>query len=89
MMVQGDPFHKEARMQKTVGYILLFLGVAFLILSVLVWLNVITPAPGLALAAASGWDVLLALISKLPWTAVVGLLLIYAGLKMIDVKLPF
>lgn len=76
-------------MQKTVGYILLFLGVAFLILSVLVWLNVVAPAPGQALAAATGWDVLLALIEKLPWMAVVGLLLIYAGLKMIGVALPF
>jgi hypothetical protein len=76
-------------MQIIVGYILIFLGIAFLILSVLVWFGVLKPAPALALAKASGWDVLLALVQKLPWMATVGLLLIYAGLKMIGVALPF
>jgi hypothetical protein len=75
-------------MQKVVGYILIFLGMAFLILNVLAWLGVVTPAAGL-LAQVSGWDVLLALVNKLPWLSIVGLLLIYAGLKMIGVKLPF
>lgn len=76
-------------MQKTVGYILIFLGIAFLILNVLVWLGVLTPAPGIILARASGWDVLLALVNKLPWLSLVGLLLIYAGMKMIGIALPF
>jgi hypothetical protein len=76
-------------MQIVVGYILIFLGIAFLVLSVLVWFGVIKPAQQIALAKASGWDVLLALIQKLPWMATVGLLLIYAGLKMIGVVLPF
>jgi hypothetical protein len=39
--------------------------------------------------SATGFDVLLALIEKLPWLAIVGLLLIYAGMKMIGVSLPF
>ncbi|MEW5829991.1 MAG: hypothetical protein AB1846_13945 [Chloroflexota bacterium] len=76
-------------MQKVTGYILIFLGIACVILSVLVWLGVISPPAGLSLGQATGWDVLLVLLEKLPWLAVVGLLLIYAGLKMIDVKLPF
>ncbi len=76
-------------MQKVTGYILIFLGIACVILSVLVWLGVISPASGLSLGQATGWDVLLLLFEKLPWVAIVGLLLIYAGLKMIGVKLPF
>ncbi len=76
-------------MQKVTGYILIFLGIACVILSVLVWLGVISPASGLSLGQATGWDVLLLLFEKLPWVAIVGLLLIYAGLKMVGVKLPF
>lgn len=76
-------------MQIVVGYILIFLGIAFLILSVLMWFGVIKPASDLVLAQATWWDVLLALVNKLPWMALVGLLLIYAGLKMIGVELPF
>ena len=76
-------------MQKVVGYILIFLGVAFLILNVLVWLGLIAPVSGLRLAQANAWNVLLALVNKLPWLSLVGLLLIYAGMKMIGVKLPF
>ena len=76
-------------MQKVVGYILIFLGIAFLILNVLVWLGLITPVSGLLLAQANAWNVLLALVNKLPRLSLVGLLLIYAGMKMIGVKLPF
>jgi len=76
-------------MQTIVGYILIILGVALIVLSVLAWLGVIKPAPEMALARASGWDVLITLINKLPWLALVGLLLIYAGMKMIGVPLPF
>ena len=75
-------------MQKVTGYILIFLGIACIILSVLVWLGVLSTPAGLSFGQATGWDVLLLLFQKLPWVAIVGLLLIYAGLKMIDVKLP-
>jgi hypothetical protein len=68
---------------------MIFLGIAFLILSLLVWLGVLKPAEEMLLAKVSGWDVLLALVKKLPWTATVGLLLIYAGMKMIGINLPF
>ncbi|MGC8855171.1 MAG: hypothetical protein ACP5QU_00045 [Anaerolineae bacterium] len=76
-------------MQTIVGYILIILGIALIVLSVLAWLGVIKPTPEMALARATGWDVLIALINKLPWLSIVGLLLIYAGMKMIGVSLPF
>lgn len=75
-------------MQIVIGYILILLGVAFLVLSVLIWLGVFKPKYELVLQESTGWDVLIALINKLPWTATIGLLLIYAGLKMIGVALP-
>ncbi len=80
---------KEVDMQIIVGYILILLGVAFLVVSVLVWFNVIQPKFGVIIQESTGWDVLIALIDKLPWMAIVGLVLIYAGLKMIGVGLPF
>jgi hypothetical protein len=76
-------------MQTIVGYVLILLGIVWIVLSVLVWLGVIHPAGAKAILAATGWDVLIELIRKLPWLAVVGLIQIYAGLKMIGVKLPF
>ena len=77
-------------MQKSVGYLMIFLGIVFLILNVAVWLGIIiTTSGGTMLAQATAWDVLLALVNKLPWLSIVGLLLIYAGMKMIGVKLPF
>jgi len=53
-------------MQKIVGYILIFLGIAFLILNLLAWLGLITPVSGLLLVQANAWDVLLTLVNKLP-----------------------
>ncbi len=76
-------------MQIVVGYILILLGVAYLVLSLLVWLGIVKQKSNIILQQSTGWDVLIALINKLPWTAIVGLLLIYAGLKLIGVVLPF
>ena len=77
-------------MQVVAGYLLIIVGVAMEIISVLVWLGVLKPASRAApLQTASGWDVLLELTRKAPWSALVGLFLIYAGLKMIGVMLPF
>ena len=77
-------------MQLLTGYLLIILGVVMEIISVLVWLGVLKPAsPSATLQAATVWDVLLVLAQKAPWTAVVGLFLIYAGLKMVGVALPF
>jgi len=75
-------------MQKILGYLLILLGIAWIVLSVLVWLGVIQPAGAMALASASYWDVLMALVQKLPWLTIVGFIQIYAGFKLIGVKLP-
>jgi len=77
-------------MEIIVGYLLIIVGVALEIISVLVWLGVLKPAnSGATLQSITFWDVLLELAKRAPWPAVVGLLDIYAGLKLIGVALPF
>jgi len=77
-------------METIIGYVLIILGVIMEIISVLVWLGVLKPASeNTALSAVTFWDVLLELAKRAPWPAVVGLLNIYAGLKLIGVSLPF
>jgi len=77
-------------MEMIIGYLLIIVGVALEIISVLVWLGVLKPASnGATLQSVTIWDVLLELIKRAPWPAVVGLLNIYAGLKLIGVPLPF
>jgi len=77
-------------MEIVVGYLLIIVGVALEIISVLVWLGVLKPVEnGATLKSISFWDVLLELTKRAPWPAVVGLLDIYAGLKLIGVALPF
>lgn len=77
-------------MQIVVGYLLIIIGIGMEIISVLVWLGVLKPvAEGRTLRSVTFWDVLLELTKRAPWPAVVGLLNIYAGLKLIGVALPF
>ena len=77
-------------MEMIVGYLLIIVGVALEIISVLVWLGVLKPPTnGATLQTITFWDVLLELVKRAPWPAVVGLLNIYAGLKLIGVALPF
>jgi len=77
-------------MEVVIGYLLIIVGVGMEIISLLVWFGVLKPTTnGTALKAASFWDVLLELAKRAPWPAVVGLLNIYAGLKLIGVALPF
>lgn len=77
-------------MEMIIGYLLIIIGVAMEVISVLVWLGVLKPASeGTALKSVTFWDVLLELTKRAPWPAVVGLLNIYAGLKLIGVALPF
>ena len=77
-------------MELITGYLLIIVGVLMEIISVLVWLGVLKPVlPSAILQSATVWDVLLVLAQKAPWTAVVGLFMLYAGLKMIGVVLPF
>jgi len=59
------------------------------VISVLVWLGVLKPAGTKALRSVTFWDVLLELLKRAPWPAAVGLLMIYAGLKLLGVALPF
>ncbi len=77
-------------MQTVVSYLLILVGIGMEVISVLVWLGVLKPAvKAKSLQAASFWDVLLELARRAPWAAVVGLLMIYAGLKLLGVALPF
>ena len=77
-------------MEIIVGYLLIIIGVVMEIVSVLVWLGVLKPtSEGAALQSVTFWDVLLELTKRAPWPAVVGLLNIYAGLKLVGVALPF
>ena len=77
-------------MEIVIGYLLIIVGVAMEIISILVWLGVLKPATEeKALRSVTFWDVLLELTKRAPWPAVVGLLNIYAGLKLIGVALPF
>jgi hypothetical protein len=77
-------------MQMVIGYLLIVVGIGMEIISLLVWFGVLKPTSnGLALKAATFWDVLLELAKRTPWPAVVGLLDIYAGLKLIGIQLPF
>jgi hypothetical protein len=77
-------------MQTVVGYLLIFVGVGMEIISVLVWLGVLKPVTTMnTLQSVSFWDVLLELARRAPWAAVVGLLMIYAGLKLLGIALPF
>jgi hypothetical protein len=75
-------------MQAVIAYLLILIGVAMEIISVLAWLGILKPA-GETLRAASFWDVLLELTKRAPWPAIVGLLMIYAGLKLLGIPLSF
>jgi hypothetical protein len=77
-------------MQVVIAYLLILVGAGMEVISVLVWLGVLQPAAGtMTLQAITFWDVLLELARRAPWPAVVGLLIIYAGLKLLGVRLPF
>jgi hypothetical protein len=77
-------------MQNVVGYLLILVGVGMEVISVLVWLGVLKPVTTMnTLQSVTFWDVLLELARRAPWAAIVGLLLIYAGLKLLGVALPF
>lgn len=77
-------------MQIVIGYLFLVIGAGMEVVSVLVWLGMLKPVKSQeTLRSVSFWDVLLELSKRAPWPAVVGLFMIYAGLKLIGVVLPF
>jgi hypothetical protein len=73
-------------MKQLVGLILILLGAMLIVFSVLAWLGLLTPAVP-QLSGATAMDVLVELVRKVPWVALVGLLLIYAGLRCLGVSL--
>jgi hypothetical protein len=75
-------------MREIFGYVFLGIGLVVVILQILAWIGAFTPKQGRLNDPAGQpglYDVLLALIQKLPWVAILGLLLIVAGLILIGV----
>jgi hypothetical protein len=70
------------------GYLLIFIGLALIILAVLVSLGVLEGQVPMNPTHAGWFDLLLALLEQAPWFGVVGVFLVYAGVKMIGVRLP-
>jgi ascorbate-specific PTS system EIIC-type component UlaA len=76
--------------QTIVGYLLLIIGAGMEVVTVLVWAGIIKPVvTGLAIGSIPYWDILLLLLKNAPWPAAVGVIMIYAGLKLLKVNLPF
>ncbi|MBI3997957.1 MAG: hypothetical protein HY355_02910 [Armatimonadetes bacterium] len=73
-------------MQIFTGYVLIYVGLIFEVLAVVVWLGFMKPRHAKPAAAGGIWDVLVALIEK-SWQAAVGLTLIYFGLRMVGISL--
>jgi len=73
-------------MKQIIGLGLILLGAILIVFSVLAWLSLLTPAVP-QLSGATAMDVLLEIVRKVPWVALVGLLLIYAGLRCLGVPL--
>jgi uncharacterized membrane protein YidH (DUF202 family) len=71
------------------GSLLILVGLVLVVLPVLAWAGVFQPVGIRALGTATPWDVILLLVQTIPWVAVLGLILIYAGLKLLGVTLPF
>jgi hypothetical protein len=78
-------------LQVYTGLVLIALGVLFLLLGLAAWLGWLRRAPGAQGVALTGttnfWDVLLELAKGMPWMAVVGLFLVYAGVRLMGVEL--
>ena len=71
------------------GYALVIVGVVLVILPVLDWLGMFKVKKELQPNGAGPWDAVIEFIRKTPWIALVGLVLIYLGLKVLGVPLPF
>jgi hypothetical protein len=77
------------------GAVLVILGIVRILIKVAIALGWITPPPDARLrqaeenGGANAWDLLLALLDKAGWLVVVGLLLIGAGVLLLDEDLSF
>ena len=74
-------------MAVVVGWIMIILGLILVILGVLVFFKIIKVPTGQRMVGDTGFfDLLIELLKKAPWLVVVGLLLIWVGLKLIGVE---
>lgn len=80
---------KGTATNQVLGALLILVGLALVVLPVLAWAGVFQPVGIRAIGAATPWDVVLLLAQTIPWVAALELLLIYAGLKLLGVTLPF
>lgn len=80
---------KGNAVEKILAYLMILVGLVLVVLPVLAWAGMFQPVGVRAAGTATPWDVLLLLVQTIPWVAVLGLLLIYAGLKLLGITLPF
>lgn len=74
--------------QTWVGYLAILLGLTMELAAFLVSLGIVKPVSASRMGATF-WDFLIALMQRAPWYAAVGLVLIYSGLKLIGINVPF
>ena len=77
-------------MLSVVGILLVVAGLIFVTLAILAWLGVVTPAKRLGIAEATWPDVAVEILKTVPWVALVGLALVYVGLRAlgVDISIP-
>ena len=78
-------------MESVLGSILVLFGLLLVLLAVLVWIGALKPKGQMGFAGTeTGWpDVAKEVLNKVPWVALVGVALIYLGLRTIGVDLSF
>ncbi|HET7009170.1 MAG TPA: hypothetical protein VFI11_00220 [Anaerolineales bacterium] len=76
-------------MQMFLGTLMVIVGLALIVVSVLVWVGVISPKGRMGMAETTWPDVAKEVLNKVPWVALVGLALIYLGLRAVGVDLSF
>jgi hypothetical protein len=72
-------------MREPLGYLLIVVGVLVMLLPVLAWLRLFTPANPALAQQANVWDFLirlLAYLERFPWVAIVGLVITLIGLLL-------
>jgi hypothetical protein len=70
-----------------VGGLLTLIGLALVVLEVLILIGVIQVPTAQDLLQANVWDFLILLLDRAGWLVIVGLLLIYGGVRVLGVQL--
>jgi hypothetical protein len=70
-----------------VGGLLTLSGLALVVLEVLILIGVVQVPTGRDLLQANVWDFLILLLDRAKWLVVVGLLLIYGGVRVLGAQL--